>query len=62
MTPRPSDEAREALRAARRRAGAEPVPDAEEDGTPAGAREQRPGDVARDALRRAVRARRRASR
>ncbi|MFI8307017.1 SWIM zinc finger family protein [Streptomyces sp. NPDC085927] len=58
MTPRPSDEAREALRAARRRAGTDPVPDAGEDGKPAGAREQRPGDVARDALRRAVRARR----
>ncbi|MFF3717240.1 SWIM zinc finger family protein [Streptomyces prasinus] len=57
MTPRPSDEAREALRAARRRVGTDPAPDAEEDGKPAGAREQRPGDVARDALRRAVRAR-----
>ncbi|MFC5958345.1 SWIM zinc finger family protein [Streptomyces pratens] len=58
MTPRPSDEAREALRAARRSASADPVPDAGEDGKPAGAQEQRPGDVARDALRRAVRARR----
>ncbi|GAB2815198.1 SWIM zinc finger family protein [Streptomyces chlorus] len=58
MTPRPSDEAREALRAARRRASADPAPDAGEYGKPAGAQEQRPGDVARDALRRAVRARR----
>lgn len=52
MTPRPSDEAREALRAARRRASADPVPEAGEYGKPAGAQEQRPGDVARDALRR----------
>ncbi|MFD5657146.1 SWIM zinc finger family protein [Streptomyces hirsutus] len=58
MTPRPSDEAREALRAARRHASGEPAPDTGEDGKPAGAQEQRPGDVARDALRRAVRARR----
>ncbi|GAB2448377.1 SWIM zinc finger family protein [Streptomyces incanus] len=58
MTPRPSDEVREALRAARRRASADPAPDAGEHGKPAGAQEQRPGDVARDALRRAVRARR----
>ncbi|PWI09781.1 hypothetical protein DIZ27_14730 [Streptomyces sp. NWU339] len=73
MTPRPSDRAREALRAARRRASAEPadtgtpdrhsapVPDPGPDtgghGRPAD-REQRPGDVARDALRRAVLARR----
>ncbi|MBL3667727.1 SWIM zinc finger family protein [Streptomyces sp. M2CJ-2] len=73
MTPRPSDQAREALRAARRRANDEPedtgtpdrhpapVPDPGPDtgghGRSAG-REQRPGDVARDALRRAVLARR----
>ncbi|MEU6524044.1 SWIM zinc finger family protein [Streptomyces sp. NPDC046924] len=80
MTPRPSDRAREALRAARRRANAEPadiepadtgIPDrhpapapAPEPGPDNGGRgqaadrEQRPGDVARDALRRAVLARR----
>ncbi|MEV0690119.1 SWIM zinc finger family protein [Streptomyces sp. NPDC050388] len=71
MTPRPSDQAREALRAARRRASAEPAgtgtpdrhpapvpdPDTGGHGRPAD-REQRPGDVARDALRRAVLARR----
>ncbi|WP_406724693.1 SWIM zinc finger family protein [Streptomyces sp. GD-15H] len=73
MTPRPSDQAREALRAARRRVSAEPadtgtpeqrpapVPDPGPDtgghGKSAG-QEQRPGDVARDALRRAVLARR----
>ncbi|ODA74751.1 MULTISPECIES: SWIM zinc finger family protein [unclassified Streptomyces] len=58
MTPRPSDEAREALREARRRADADPAPDAGEPGNPAGTPGQRPGDVAREALRRAVRARR----
>ncbi|MFD3733526.1 SWIM zinc finger family protein [Streptomyces sp. NPDC058632] len=58
MTPRPSDEAREALKAARRRASADPAPAAEEHGEPAGTQDQRPGDVAREALRRAVRTRR----
>lgn len=78
MTPRPSDQAREALRAARRRADTEPADTEPADtGTPdrhpapvpdpspgtgargqAADREQRPGDVARDALRRAVLARR----
>ncbi|QKW03514.1 SWIM zinc finger family protein [Streptomyces sp. NA02536] len=66
MTPRPSDEAREALRAARERAAGEPA--ATEDRPPGAAtppaaapsagRAPRPGDVAREALRRAVRARR----
>ncbi|WP_309059811.1 SWIM zinc finger family protein [Streptomyces sp.] len=70
MTPRPSDEAREALRAARERADREPVatagtPDRRTTpGTAAGRserpadREHRPGDAAREALRRAVRSRR----
>ncbi|MEU3100579.1 SWIM zinc finger family protein [Streptomyces griseoflavus] len=52
MTPRPSDEAREALRAARERADREPAADAA--GPPAGP-SQRPGDAAREALRRARR-------
>ncbi|MGV9841514.1 SWIM zinc finger family protein [Streptomyces fungicidicus] len=60
MTPRPSDEAREALRAARERAADEPA--ATEDrpsaAAPSAGRAPRPGDVAREALRRAVRARR----
>ncbi|MFE0965546.1 SWIM zinc finger family protein [Streptomyces fungicidicus] len=66
MTPRPSDEAREALRAARERAAGEPA--ATEDrpsgaatppaAAPSAGRAPRPGDVAREALRRAVRARR----
>ncbi|GGX22175.1 hypothetical protein GCM10010297_49180 [Streptomyces malachitofuscus] len=58
MTPRPSDEAREALRAARARAAGEtqdqPSPAERQ---PAG-QPHRPGDAAREALRRAVRARR----
>ncbi|WP_437033868.1 SWIM zinc finger family protein [Streptomyces sp. enrichment culture] len=72
MTPRPSDEAREALRAARERAGREPAspgtPDRRTAPDPAARRperpaqrEQRPGDAAREALRRAVRARRAAA-
>ncbi|QEU88551.1 SWIM zinc finger family protein [Streptomyces viridosporus] len=62
MTPRPSDEAREALRAARERA-AVGAPDPQTASAvrrperPAD-REHRPGDAAREALRRAVRARR----
>ncbi|GAA2284973.1 SWIM zinc finger family protein [Streptomyces atrovirens] len=81
MTPRPSDEAREALRAARARATREPTATATPEHRPtpgqpavpaptAGqpdrsrrparpeTREHRPGDVAREALRQAVRARR----
>ncbi|GAA3503801.1 SWIM zinc finger family protein [Streptomyces prasinosporus] len=69
MTPRPSDEAREALRAARERTGREPAatgaPDRQAGPDPSARRperpadrEHRPGDVAREALRRAVRARR----
>ncbi|MEV5932986.1 SWIM zinc finger family protein [Streptomyces sp. NPDC052079] len=75
MTPRPSDEAREALRAARARATSEardhPAPadrqSADQPHHPAPADRQsadhphRPGDAAREALRRAVRARRAAS-
>ncbi|CAL9628565.1 hypothetical protein SUDANB176_06021 [Streptomyces sp. enrichment culture] len=71
MTPRPSDEAREALRAARGRTGADREPAA--GGTPGrqaapgtaarrperpADRERRPADAAREALRRAVRSRR----
>ncbi|MFF6813148.1 SWIM zinc finger family protein [Streptomyces sp. NPDC012403] len=78
MTSRPSDEAREALRAARARATREPtatdtpehrptqkqpaalaVPaPGQPDGPGRPGRETRPGDVAREALRQAVRARR----
>ncbi|OKK13852.1 SWIM zinc finger family protein [Streptomyces sp. CB02400] len=79
MTPRPSDEAREALRVARARATREPTatpehrPAPDQPAAPAPAagqpdrphwparpetREHRPGDVAREALRQAVRARR----
>ncbi|MGW4022807.1 SWIM zinc finger family protein [Streptomyces sp. NPDC005009] len=81
MTPRPSDEAREALRAARARATREPTatatpehrPTPDQSAAPAPTagqpdrphrparpetREHRPGDVAREALRQAVRARR----
>lgn len=58
MTPRPSDEARESLRAARERAGADPAPDAGEHGKPVATRGRRPGDAARAALHEAVRARR----
>ncbi|MFF5156835.1 SWIM zinc finger family protein [Streptomyces sp. NPDC000348] len=75
MTTRPSDEAREALRAARARAAREPTAADTPEHRPAqdrpaagqsdrprrparpGAREPRPGDVAREALRQAVRAR-----
>ncbi|MEU3097127.1 SWIM zinc finger family protein [Streptomyces sp. NPDC006967] len=57
MTPRPSDEAREALRAARERVPREPA--ATTDRPPAG-QPHRPGDAAREALRRAVDARREA--
>ncbi|MFI9819578.1 SWIM zinc finger family protein [Streptomyces sp. NPDC052013] len=53
MTPRPSDEAREALRAARDRENTE---QRQPTGTPA-SREQGPADAAREALRRALRAR-----
>ncbi|KDN78499.1 hypothetical protein DF19_38635 [Streptomyces olindensis] len=49
MTARPADEARRALRAARERAAQGPDPTA-----PAGQETPRPGDVAREALRRAV--------
>ncbi|GGV71786.1 hypothetical protein GCM10010294_31410 [Streptomyces griseoloalbus] len=66
MTPRPSDEAREALRAARARATRDPALPGTPDQPPttapstesSTAPEHRPGDVAREALRRAVRARR----
>ncbi|MFI2378737.1 SWIM zinc finger family protein [Streptomyces sp. NPDC018964] len=78
MTPRPSDEAREALRAARARAIREPAapaapehrpaqertaapavpPPGQPDGPGRPGRGTRPGDVAREALRQAVRARR----
>ncbi|MFJ3982383.1 SWIM zinc finger family protein [Streptomyces fungicidicus] len=66
MTPRPSDEAREALRAARERAAGEPAATGDRPSgaaapsaaTPPAGRAPRPGDVAREALRRAVRARR----
>ncbi|MFI1422685.1 SWIM zinc finger family protein [Streptomyces sp. NPDC020731] len=72
MTPRPSDEAREALRAARARTTLEPTatdtlehrptPDQPTAGQSdrlrrPDAREPRPGDVAREALRQAIRAR-----
>lgn len=61
MTPRPSDEAREALRTARERAAREPQDDPAPTGRPpAAAQHHRPGDAAREALRRAVRARREA--
>ncbi|WP_030869658.1 SWIM zinc finger family protein [Streptomyces sp. NRRL S-37] len=69
MTPRPSDEAREALRAARARTAREPAATAAPEHRPAPdqpavpppgrpGRGTRPGDVAREALRQAVRARR----
>ncbi|MEW1868203.1 SWIM zinc finger family protein [Streptomyces caelestis] len=75
MTPRPSEEARQALRAARARTAGEPTdPDTPEhrpapdrpaapapgrpDGPGRPGRGPRPGDVAREALRQAVRARR----
>ncbi|MFI5569217.1 SWIM zinc finger family protein [Streptomyces sp. NPDC051740] len=79
MTPRPSDEARAALRAARARVTREPTATAAPEHRPAPdqpavpatgqpdqphrparpeTREHRPGDVAREALRQAVRARR----
>ncbi|MDT0405544.1 SWIM zinc finger family protein, partial [Streptomyces edwardsiae] len=62
MTPRPSDEAREALRAARARTTGEPAATDEHapptDRPSAPGPGARPGDVAREALRQAVRDRR----
>ncbi|GAA2382788.1 SWIM zinc finger family protein [Streptomyces coeruleofuscus] len=58
MTPRPADEARRALRAARERAASDPAPASRPAPSPAptpvGQEAPHPADVAREALRRAV--------
>ncbi|MFH8497241.1 SWIM zinc finger family protein [Streptomyces coeruleorubidus] len=58
MTPRPADEARRALRAARERAASDPAPASRPAPsaapTPVGQEAPQPADVAREALRRAV--------
>ncbi|WP_329503648.1 SWIM zinc finger family protein [Streptomyces iakyrus] len=54
MTPGPADEARRALREARARAAHGPDPASAPGGGPAGQDVPRPGDVAREALRKAV--------
>ncbi|MFF8938328.1 SWIM zinc finger family protein [Streptomyces paradoxus] len=54
MTPGPADEARRALREARERAAHEPDPASSPGGEPAGQHAPRPGDIAREALRKAV--------
>ncbi|MFH9059884.1 SWIM zinc finger family protein [Streptomyces coeruleorubidus] len=58
MTPRPADEARRALRAARERAASDPAPASRPAPSPAptpvGQEAPQPADVAREALRRAV--------
>ncbi|GAA2761266.1 SWIM zinc finger family protein [Streptomyces paradoxus] len=54
MTPGPADEARRALREARERAAQGPDPASSPGGEPAGQDVPRPGDIAREALRKAV--------
>ncbi|MEU3930884.1 SWIM zinc finger family protein [Streptomyces sp. NPDC029044] len=54
MTPGPADEARRALREARARAAQGPDPASSPPGEPAGRDVPRPGDTAREALRKAV--------
>ncbi|MZF89870.1 SWIM zinc finger family protein, partial [Streptomyces sp. SID5643] len=54
MTPGPADEARRALREARARAAHGPDPASSPGGEPAGQDVTRPGDIAREALRKAV--------